>query len=83
MAITRPLTRYAGRKLTAKLVKSIPWIGAIVALITLRQAVRTKGFRGGTLDTALDFTPYVGTVKNLAEVCRGRDFIPDRVKVNS
>ena len=30
------------------------------------------------LDTALDFTPVVGTVKNMAEVGRGRDFISDK-----
>ena len=30
------------------------------------------------MDTALDFIPFVGGVKNAAEVVRGRDFIRDR-----
>jgi hypothetical protein len=33
---------------------------------------------GGAVDTMLDFTPFVGVAKNLAEAARGRDFIPDR-----
>jgi hypothetical protein len=57
----------------------VPFIGSVIALITLGGAMRRKGFLGGTLDTALDFIPFVGTAKNLAEVGRGRDFIPDRV----
>jgi hypothetical protein len=40
--------------------------------------MRRKGFLGGTVDTALDFIPFVGAAKNMAEVGRGRDFIPDR-----
>ena len=47
-------------------------------LATLAGAVRRKGFLGGALDTALNFVPYVGGAKNLAEARRGRDFIPDR-----
>jgi hypothetical protein len=42
--------------------------------------MRRKGFLGGSLDTVLDFIPFVGTAKNMAEVGRGRDFIPDRVR---
>jgi hypothetical protein len=48
-----------------------------MALLTLGAAIKRKGFFGGTLDTALDFTPVVGTIKNMAEVGRGRDFIRD------
>ena len=33
---------------------------------------------GSLADTALDFIPFVGGVKNAAEAVRGRDFIPDR-----
>jgi hypothetical protein len=49
-----------------------------VALITVGFAVRRKGIRGGALDTALNAVPFVGGLKNVAEVLRGRDFIPDR-----
>ena len=44
----------------------------------LGAAVRRKGAVRGTVDTALDFTPVVGGIKNVAEVMRGRDFLGDR-----
>ncbi len=78
MAITKQLSRYAGRKLTRRLTRAIPWIGGAIALITLGSAIRRKGFVGGTVHTALDFIPFVGGAKTLAEAVRGRDFIPDR-----
>ena len=49
-----------------------------VALVTVGQAIRRKGALGGSVDTALDFIPWVGGVKNAAEAVRGRDFIRDR-----
>lgn len=78
MGITRQVSQFAGRRATKKLTRAVPWVGAAIALITLGGAIRRKGWFGGALDTALDFTPYVGTIKNLAEVRRGRDFIRDR-----
>jgi hypothetical protein len=78
MNVTSHAVRYAQRRMTRKLVRAVPWIGGIVALITLGSAVRRKGMLGGTLDTALDFVPFVGGMKNVAEVVRGRDFIRDR-----
>ena len=78
MAVSQKLTGYAGRKLTQRLTRAIPWIGAAVALATLGSAIHRKGFFGGTMHTALDFVPFVGTAKNLVEVGRGRDFFPDR-----
>jgi hypothetical protein len=56
----------------------MPWIGGLVALVTIGGAIRRKGFLGGTIDTALDFIPFVGGAKNMAEAARGRDFIRDR-----
>lgn len=58
--------------------RAIPWLGAAIALATLGTAIRRKGFFRGSLDTALDFTPGVGSVKNAAEVLRGRDFLRDK-----
>jgi hypothetical protein len=78
MGLSRQLQQYATRRVTKKLTRAIPWLGAVIALATLGAAIRRKGFLGGTFDTALDFTPVVGTLKNLAEVGRGRDFIRDR-----
>ena len=58
--------------------RSMPWIGGVIALATLRSAIRQKGMVAGSVDTTLDFIPFVGAVKNLAEAARGRDFIPSR-----
>lgn len=78
MAITAQLKRYAGRRLTRRLIRTMPWVGSVVALATLGGAMRRKGILGGALHTALDFIPFVGGAKNLAEIGRGRDFIPDK-----
>jgi putative toxin of predicted polymorphic toxin system len=58
--------------------RSMPWVGGAIALVTLGSAIRRKGMFGGTLDTALDFIPFVGAAKNIAEASRGRDFICDK-----
>ncbi len=79
MGIGRQIGQFASRRATRKLTRAIPWLGAIIALMTLGAAIRRKGWAGGALDTALDFTPVVGTMKNMAEVGRGRDFIRDRI----
>jgi hypothetical protein len=80
MGIRKQLSQYANRRLTRRLYRTMPWIGGVLALVTLGKAVRRKGLLGGTVDTALDFIPFVGGVKNLAEVGRGRDFIPDKTR---
>lgn len=78
MARTTQLRNYAGRKLARRLTRSIPYIGAAIALVTLGSAIRRKGWFGGTLHSGLDAIPFVGGAKNIAEAVRGRDFIPDR-----
>jgi hypothetical protein len=61
-----------------RLLRAAPWVGSLVALATLGAAIRRKGALRGTADTVLDFIPFVGGVKNAAEVVRGRDFLRDR-----
>jgi hypothetical protein len=78
MAVSNQVKQYATRRLTRRLYRSMPWIGGLVALVTIGAAIRQKGVFGGTLDTALDFIPFVGGAKNLAEAARGRDFIRDK-----
>jgi hypothetical protein len=78
MGFGRQVRQYASRRATRRLTRTIPWLGAAVALLTLGGAIKRKGWFGGALDTALDFTPVVGSLKNMAEVGRGRDFIRDR-----
>ena len=60
--------------------RSLPWIGAAIALLTLGSAIRKKGLLRGVIHSGLDAIPFVGGAKNVAELARGRDFIPDRVK---
>jgi hypothetical protein len=60
--------------------RSLPWVGGLIALVAIGAAIRRKGVLGGSLDTALNATPFVGAVKNTAEMLRGRDFIPDRTQ---
>ena len=71
-------SRYAQIHLARRVGRSLPWIGAAIALVTLGSAIRRKGVVGGALDTALNAVPFLGGVKNAAEVYRGRDFIRDR-----
>jgi hypothetical protein len=61
--------------------RSLPWIGAGVALLTVASTMRRKGVISGALDTGLNSMPFVGAAKNLVEVVRGRDFFPDRYGV--
>ena len=60
------------------LVRSVPWVGAVVAIAAVGTSIQRKGLFGGTLDTVLDATPGVGFVKNAFEIIRGRDFIKDK-----
>lgn len=78
MTVTRQAVQYAQRRITRKLLRAVPFLGAVVALVTLGSAIRRKGLVGGTVDTALDFIPGVSGVKNAAEIVRGRDLIADR-----
>jgi len=55
----------------------------VVALFTVVAPMRLKGMLRGALDTALDFIPYVGGVKNTIEAARGRDFFADKVRSTS
>ena len=79
MANAKPIRSYATRKLTRRLTRSIPYIGAAIAIVTIGSAIRRKGFLRGVIHSGLDAIPFVGGAKNIAEAARGRDFLPDRV----
>ena len=81
MSVTTRATRWAGARASRRLSRSMPWIGAAIALATLATTVRRKGWLGGAADTALNAIPFVGALKNTAETVRGRDFIRDRTPV--
>jgi hypothetical protein len=64
--------------MSRRLRKSVPIVGAIIAVATVVGTMRRKGMVGGAFDTGLNAVPFVGAVKNLVEMVRGRDFFPDR-----
>jgi hypothetical protein len=78
MSMIHQAVQFAQRRVARKMIRAVPWLGSLLALITLRAAMRHKGVLRGAADTALDFTPYVGGVKNTLEVIRGRDFIRNK-----
>jgi hypothetical protein len=78
MAMSSRAVRYGQRRITRKLIRSVPFLGAVVAVATVAAVARRKGLARGVADAALDFTPVVGAIKNALEVLRGRDFFPDR-----
>ena len=80
--MTAQVKQYATRRLTRRLIRAMPWVGSALALATLGGAMRRKGIVGGALHTALDFIPFVGGAKNLAEMGRGRDFFPDKPRAS-
>ena len=78
MGVTSYGARYAQRRLARKMVRVMPILGVLVVIGTVAAAIRRKGVINGTVDTALDLTPFVGFVKNAVEAFRGRDLIADR-----
>jgi hypothetical protein len=78
MTLTKQVSQYARGRLVRRLARSMPWIGAVVAIAAVGTAIRRKGLLGGAFDTALDATPWIGAVKNSVEAIRGRDFIKDK-----
>lgn len=82
MATLEPILSWGGIHLSRRISRSMPLIGALVAVATLGAAMRRKGFVGGLIDAGLNAVPMLGTTKSIAEVVRGRDFVPDRPVAN-
>jgi hypothetical protein len=76
MNVTQQALRYGQKRLTPKLVRTVPWVGGLIALAAVIVAIRRKGPVGGTIDTALDLVPFVGGLKQMAETVLRRDLIP-------
>jgi len=78
MTITQHVVRWGGAKLSRRMSRSLPWVGAAIALATVASTIRRKGVISGSFDTGLNAIPLLGAAKNVIEVARGRDFFPDR-----
>jgi hypothetical protein len=55
----------------------VPFVGALVAIGFLAEAIRRKGAMRGLADTALNAMPLLGALKNGIELFTD-DWIPDR-----
>jgi len=78
MSVTQQALQYGKRRVTRKLIRAVPYLGAVVAIATVGRAMRRKGMVRGAVDTVLDLIPFVGGAKNAVEIARGRDLIADR-----
>jgi hypothetical protein len=78
MTIQQQALRFGQRRVTGRIVRALPWVGAVVALATLGSTIRRKGLVRGSVDSALNAIPYVGGAKGVAEMMRGRDFLADK-----
>jgi hypothetical protein len=78
MAITDHVARWGAARLSRRVSRSIPILGAAIAAATVVATMRRKGVISGALDTGLNALPGIGAAKNVIEVARGRDFFPDR-----
>lgn len=76
--VTHRMARWGGARLSRRLSKSMPIIGAAIAVATVIATMRRKGVIGGAFDTSLNAIPGIGAAKNVMEMARGRDFFPDR-----
>ena len=72
------VAQWGGARMSRRLSRSLPLIGAAIAVVTVASAMRRKGVISGAIDSMLDAVPFVGAAKNVVEVTRGRDFFPDR-----
>jgi hypothetical protein len=72
------LARWGAARLSKRVSRSLPIVGAAIATATVVATMRRKGLISGVLDTGLNALPGIGAAKNVIEVARGRDFFPDR-----
>jgi hypothetical protein len=78
MALGERLTRWGAARLSRRVSRSIPLLGAAIAAVAVIGTIRRKGLIGGTFDTALNVMPGIGAAKNVVELARGKEFFPDR-----
>jgi hypothetical protein len=78
MALGNQLTRWGTARLSRRVSRSIPILGAAIAAVTVVATIRRKGLLSGAIDTGLNALPGIGAAKNVIEFARGKDFFPDR-----
>src|SRR5215203_5242347 len=83
MAIGNRLTRWGSARLSRRVSRSIPILGAAIAAATVVATMRRKGVISGALDTGLNAMPGIGAAKNVIEFARGKDLFPDRPRTTT
>ena len=76
MTIAHRITSWGGARLSRRVSRSLPLLGAAIAVVTVASTLRRKGVISGTLDTGLNAVPFVGAAKNLIEVVRRTRLFP-------
>lgn len=77
MTVRRRIVRAGGWGLAKRLIKPVPFIGALFALGLAGYEIKKKGLILGAIHVGLDVTPILGTAKNVCEIFTG-DWIPDK-----
>ena len=80
--LKRRIVRAGTWGVVKRLIKPIPFIGAIFAVGLAGYEIKKKGLIPGAVHVGLDVTPVVGTAKNVVEIFTG-DLIPDKSDRNS
>ena len=80
MTMTQRVASWGGARLSRRVSRSLPILGAVVAVATIVTTMRRKGVISGAFDTGLNAIPLIGAAKNTIEVLRGRDFFPDKLQ---
>lgn len=75
--MAKTITGRVGWEVAKKLIKAIPYVGAVVSVVFAGHAIKKKGLLPGAVHVGLDVTPVVGTAKNVIEIVTG-DWIPDK-----
>ena len=75
--ILRRIIRAGAARLAVRAARSVPVVGAAVAIGLIGYEVKKKGLIKGVVNTALDATPFLGATKNAIEMVTG-DWLPDK-----
>jgi hypothetical protein len=75
--ILRRIIRAGGARIAVRAAKTIPVVGAAVAVGLIGYEIKKKGLIKGAVNTALDATPILGATKNVIEIFTG-DWFSDK-----
>jgi len=75
--ILRRIIRAGAARIAVRTAKTIPVVGAAVAIGLIGYQIKKKGLIKGAVNTALDATPFLGATKNAIEIVTG-DWLSDK-----